>query len=354
MKRVAVVLFNLGGPTDLKAVKPFLFNLFNDPQILRMPAFLRFILAKLISTLRYKKARGIYERMGGKSPLVEHTVAQGHALEKAYQDVALQALIHKPFDLKTFVCMRYWHPLSPAVIKDLENYAPDALVLLPLYPQYSTTTTQSSFMDFHRHLKKSPTLTQCLTYFVGCYPTHPNLIDAFVENLQTCLDKSTPHGRPIILFSAHGLPQDIVDQGDPYPIHIEATSNQVIHQLKDTVGDIFDTKICYQSKVGPKKWLEPATADMIKTFAQDKRPLIVVPIAFVSDHSETLVELDQDYKKLALDYGAPSYERCQSLNTHPKFIQGLLDLVLMSLQKKDTEQERLCPKGSACGCKNNK
>ncbi|MDP3372496.1 MAG: ferrochelatase [Candidatus Paracaedibacteraceae bacterium] len=323
MPRIAVVLLNLGGPDTLTAVKPFLFNMFSDWAILRMPKVPRYILAKLISTLRNKKAKGIYARMGGGSPLLQNTKTQAAALEAVLKESGM--------DAKVFVCMRYWHPMSAEVSAEVNAFAPDRIVLLPLYPQYSTTTTQSSFRDWHKTWAGAnyPVTT---THMINSYQTDRSMIASFVDLAIPLVRKALGYGRPMLLLSAHGLPQSIIDAGDPYQVQVEQTAEAFATELKTQFGDVFDSIVCYQSRVGPKKWIDPATDHVIEKMAAEKRPLVVVPIAFVSDHSETLVELDQDYHDLAREHGAPYYGRVPSLACHPLFIDGLALKVYGAIQ----------------------
>ncbi|MES2253342.1 MAG: ferrochelatase [Pseudomonadota bacterium] len=341
MSKIAVVLFNLGGPDTLAAVRPFLFNLFNDPAILRMPKVLRYLLAKLISGLRANKARGIYARMGGGSPLLPNTVAQAKALGAA--------LIAEGMDARVFVCMRYWHPMSAEVVQEVFDFAPDEIVLLPLYPQFSTTTTGSSIDDWNKAWQTAG-LSSIPTHSIGCYPTDTNLVAAFADLSMPLINEALAHVRPMILLSAHGLPQSIVDAGDPYQCQVEQTAMHIERELRVRFGDVFDTTICYQSRVGPKKWIEPSTDTVIKGAAAQKRPIIVVPVAFVSDHSETLVELDQDYRDLALANGASFYGRVPSLACHPLFIKALILRIQKALRK--DKCENLCKDDMICFCKN--
>ena len=323
MPKTAVVLFNLGGPDTQGAVKPFLFNLFNDPAILRIPAVPRYLLAKLISGLRTQKARGIYARMGGGSPIVPNTIAQAQALETALNGQGLNA--------KTFVCMRYWHPMSTEVVRAVHAFAPDRIILLPLYPQFSTTTTQSSFDDWHKTWQTAG-LAPIPTHTIESYQTDENLIAAFADLSVPVIKDAETHGRPMVLFSAHGLPQSIIDAGDPYQQQVEQTATHLEVHLRSHLGDTFDSIVCYQSRVGPKKWIDPSTESTIKIAAEQKRPIVVIPVAFVSDHSETLVELDQDYRDLAKQCGAPYYGRVPSLACHPQFIEALTKQVFATIK----------------------
>ena len=311
-KKTAVILFNLGGPDSLKAVKPFLFNLFADKAIIRLPQPFRYLLAQFISKTRTKKATGIYQKMGGKSPLLENTVAQAKALE--------ESLKGEGSDYKVFISMRYWHPFTEETVKEVKKYNPDEVILLPLYPHYSTTTTESSFKEWYRASKDINVPTR----EIESYPLDELFLKAHVETLIPIYKQALQYGRPRILFSAHSLPQKIVDDGDPYQKQTMQTAQAIISSLE---GDI-DSVVCYQSRVGRLKWLEPTTDAEIKRAAADKVPVVVVPISFVSEHSETLVELDIDYRDLAEGLGIPFYGRVPTLSCHPLFIEALKKKVL--------------------------
>jgi protoporphyrin/coproporphyrin ferrochelatase len=317
-KKIAVVLMNLGGPDSLDAVRPFLFNLFNDPAIIRIPQPFRYCLAWLISTLRCQKAKGIYEKLGGKSPLLSNTILQQNALLDGLQSIYPNISIH--------ICMRYWHPMVDEVMQELLENQPDHIVLLPLYPQYSTTTTGSSVRQMEDAIKSSNLKSK--VYVINDYPTDPSFIAAHVNLIQQCLNKPLG-GHVRILFSAHGVPQDVIDEGDPY----EKQIHQTVSKIMETFSK-YDHRICYQSKVGPKKWLGPSIHEMIEEASRDKVSVLVVPIAFVSDHSETLVELDVDYKEMASRLNVP-YQRVPVLGTHSLFIESLKNLVIQAVGQGD-------------------
>lgn len=328
--KTAIVLFNLGGPDALSAVEPFLFNLFNDPAIIKLPQPFRYVLAKLISKKRaQKKAIPIYEKMGGKSPILENTKAQADALKSALSSHG---------NVEIFICMRYWHPMAKEVVKQVKNYAPDNIILLSLYPQYSTTTTQSSLDDFAKHAKHAglnvPTRTVC------CYATHPDFIAAQAELIRPYYENAEKIAKPLLLLSAHGLPEKIIAAGDPYQKQVEATSAAIVNALNI---EGLESVTCYQSRVGPLKWIGPDTEEVIKETAAAGRPIVLAPVAFVSEHSETLVELDIDYKKLCDELGMPHYYRVPTVSVHPTFIECLKQLCLMV--KAD---EALCETPQAC------
>lgn len=301
--KTAVVLFNLGGPDKIENVESFLFNLFNDRAIIDLPNPFRKLLAKFISSRRKIKAEGIYNQIGGKSPILEFTQAQADALQASLGE-----------NYKVFICMRYWHPMSYQVSLDVAKYNPDKIVMLPLYPQYSTTTSASSFKDF----KNQKPIQQFAIKEVNSYHLHPDFIDAHVDLIKPAV-QNFPEAR--VLFSAHGLPEKVIKKGDPYQKQVEETSATVAAKLA-----IKDWKVCYQSKVGPLPWLKPNSSDEIELAGKEGKDVILVPISFVSEHSETLVELDIDFRKLAEEAGVPNYIRIPALGTHPQFIKALKDL----------------------------
>ena len=314
MPRRAIVLFNLGGPLTLEDVRPFLHNLFSDPAILRVPTFVRRFLAWWISKKRTPEAQKIYRHLGGGSPLLKNTLSQAEALEKV--------LSEQGEEVKVFVCMRYWHPRAEEVVAQVKAWEPDNVILLPLYPQFSTTTTGSSLLEWRQETRRQGLMIP--EQVVGCYPTQKKWVQSLASGVLKALKKN-PKTR--VLFSAHGLPLSIVRQGDPYPKHVEKTAQAVV-DLLGKKNTSFDWLVSYQSRVGPMKWLTPSTEDEIVRAGKEGRPLIVVPVAFVSEHSETLVELDVEYRELALKAGVPSYDRVAAVGLNPEFIEGLKDLVL--------------------------
>lgn len=335
MSKTAVVLFNLGGPDRPAAVEPFLFNLFFDPAIIRLPAPLRWLIARLVSRRRAPVAREIYRELGGGSPLLKNTEAQAKALTAALEARGLGPV-------KVFIAMRYWHPRARETAREAAAYAPERVILLPLYPQYSTTTTASSLREWRREAKAAGVTAPA--HAVCCYPEEPGFVDAVVEGLRRAL-RALDHDRPPrVLFSAHGLPKKIVDQGDPYQWQVEQSVAAVLRRL----GEVnLDWQICYQSRVGPLEWIGPATDSAIEKAAREGRPIVVVPIAFVSEHSETLVELDIEYRRLAEESGAPAYVRVPTVATATPFIEGLADLVEGALRTAlplcSQAGGRLCP-----------
>ncbi len=337
MSKIAVVLFNLGGPDGPDAVQPFLFNLFNDPAIIGLPNPFRWLLAKLISKRRAPTARAIYDHIGGKSPLLELTAAQATALGEQ-----LNADLGDDRTARVFVAMRYWHPMSDAVVADVAAFGPDEIVLLPLYPQYSTTTTGSSVKEWHRAAAAMG--LQAPTRVVCCYPEAAPFLDAHALAIGAALKAASEHGKPRLLFSAHGLPKKIVAAGDPYAWQVEQTAAAVAARLDDPE---LDWLVCYQSRVGPLEWIGPATEDELGRAGRDGVPVVVVPIAFISEHSETLVELDIEYREVAKHAGVPAYVRVPALGTAPGYIDTLVDAVRGSLARDvgtcAASGKRVCP-----------
>ena len=319
MSRTAVVLMNLGGPDSLDAVEPFLRNLFRDPAIIGAPRPVRWLLARLIARRRGPEAREIYRSIGGRSPLLEETEAQAAALRQALADLG---------EVEVAVAMRYWHPMSDEATRRVAAFRPDQIVLLPLYPQFSTTTTASS-VDAWRKAAHAAHAAHAAgiaapTRAVCCYPRENGLIAAHAALIEPLLAAAAEAGKPRVLFSAHGLPKRVVARGDPYQWQIEETARHIVTRLG---RDDLDWAVCYQSKVGPLAWLEPSTVDELDRAGRDRVPVVVVPIAFVSEHSETLVELDVTYRDHARAAGVPAYHRVPALGTHPAFIEGLAGLV---------------------------
>ena len=338
MKRLAIVLFNLGGPDGPDAVKPFLFNLFNDPAIIGAPGPIRWALAKFISSKRAPVAREIYSHMGGKSPILELTNDQARALDAALAEMYPDA------EIKSFVCMRYWHPMSADVASDVKAFDPDQIVLLPLYPQFSTSTTASSFDDWMTAAAQAgidaPTKRVC------CYPTENGFIKAQASLLLSAIADvraQAPDAKVRVLYSAHGLPKKIVEgKGDPYPRHVELGAQAIADAVAAQGGQPDEWLVSYQSRVGPLEWIGPSTEDEIERAGKEGCALVVLPIAFVSEHSETLVELDIEYRELADAHGAKAYVRVPAVGTHADFIDGLAKLVQGAMACGDDP----CPQGT--------
>jgi ferrochelatase len=320
MPRVAVVLFNLGGPDRPEAVEPFLVNLFGDPAIISVPWPVRPLLARLIARRRAPTARSIYAELGGGSPLLSLTRKQAAALEACLKTDGIEA--------RAFVCMRYWHPMSDEAAREVAAWNPERIVLLPLYPQFSTTTTESSFKDWRRAAAEAG--LDRPTHAVCCYPVEDGFVAAEADLTARALAEAAEAGKPRVLFSAHGLPKRVVARGDPYPRQIEAAAAAIAARLRLAAEDWV---VCYQSRVGPLEWIGPSTEDEIARAGREHVPVAVVPIAFVSEHSETLVELDIEYRRRAESAGVPAYVRAPAVGEHPLFIAGLAGLVRAALSR---------------------
>jgi ferrochelatase len=342
-RRIAVVLFNLGGPDNQAAVKPFLFNLFSDPAIITLPNPLRWLVARLISRRRAPIAGEIYRQMGGGSPIVANTEEQASALAASLDDIGA---------VRTFICMRYWHPMTSAVVKAVKEFAADEIILLPLYPQFSTTTTASSY-----RLWQSEAARQGLTSpskLICCYPVESGFIAAVAHRTAAGLGEAqrlAPEAEPLVVFSAHGLPKKIVDAGDPYVEQVKAGVAAIAAALSLPSARWI---VAFQSRVGPLEWVKPATEDVIRDAARQGRAIVVVPVAFVSEHSETLVELDIEYRHLAEQEKAAAYIRVPTVKADPDFIRGLAELVRKALKQNGEIQagtgQSCCLPGSQCLC----
>ena len=334
--KLAVVLFNLGGPDSPETVEPFLFNLFRDPAILALPDFLRRPLARFIAHRRAPVAAEIYAKIGGRSPILEETLAQGRALERALGK----------HETRAFVAMRYSKPFGDDAARDVAAWAPDRIVLLPLYPQFSKTTSGSSFKDWQRAAAAAGiTVPQSR---VCCYPWQSGFVESLAELTRETVAKARPEMSYRYLLSAHGLPERIVASGDPYRWQVERTAAALVERL-----GIEDWTICYQSRVGPLKWIGPPTDGEIRRAGAEGKGVVVVPISFVSEHSETLVEPDIDYRMLAREAGVRDYLRVPAVGVRAPFIAGLARLVLQSLEQREPVtcgDGRICPAmHKACG-----
>lgn len=344
---IGIILLNLGGPDSLQAIRPFLYNLFSDRQVIPLgPPFLQKLLAKLISTIRSKKTEKMYRLIGGKSPIRDITKAQAKALEEALNgQMAFTVQKAKALDnrlFKVYIGMRYWHPLIEDVIPGIYEDGIRKLIALSLYPQYSVATSGSSFAKFSEVTDHYGIETVC----IPSWHSHPLYIDALVEvikkGLESFCQKINPplppftksasegiagsHNNVHVLFSAHSLPKKIIDQGDPY-----------VDQTMETIGEIagripLTWHLSYQSRSGPVEWLGPSTDKKLEELARKGvKNVLIVPISFVSDHIETLYEIDILFKKSAEKLGI-RLERTDSLNTRPKFIEALKDIVKRNLQ----------------------
>ena len=314
-RRLGIVLFQLGGPDTLDAIEPFLFNLFCDPDIIDFP-FARIgrrPLAKLISTTRAKKVQHHYSVIGGGSPIRRFTEAQGRALERTLVDFGV--------DATCVVAMRYWHPFTREAIEQLEAVHPDEIVLLPMYPQYSTTTTGSSLNEWNRLFTPNGAPIRCVQDFYR----NPMYLDAVVEKVEEALARFVRPGGVELVFSAHSVPIQVIQKGDPYQRQIEETVSLVMERG----GWPNRHRLCYQSKVGASKWLQPTLRGTLRDLGeQGAKQVCVVPISFVSDHVETLGEIDHEAREQAEQLGITQFEMSAGLNDSPKFIAALADVVM--------------------------
>ncbi len=319
-KKTAVVVFNMGGPDSPEAVRPFLRNLFSDPAIINLPNPFRAALAQVISRSRAVSARKTYALIGGASPLLPQSQAQAEALETWLRS-------RKPDqDIKSFVAMRYWQPQIKQVQAQIARWGVEQVILLPLYPQFSTTTTGSFFKAWEQTGRVLPEPVK-----INNYATDEDFIGAHARQIIKTHEQNGSPQNVRLIFTAHGLPQRIVDAGDPYPEHIAKTCAAIKRRLPKTLGD---TVIAYQSKVGPLAWIGPSTLDEIARAAKDNKGVLLVPVAFVSEHVETLVELDIDYRQQAEQMGIKRYDRVPTLGLEPGFIRCLGRQVLHILEQK--------------------
>jgi len=310
----AIILFNLGGPDKLENVEPFLFNLFYDPAILNIPSFIRYPLAKFIAKRRAPIAKNIYKELGGSSPILKLTKEQA---------VALELNLNKSDNrskYKCFVFMRCWHPRAEKVIKEVIDYNPDEVILMPLYPQYSAATSGSSIKEWKDICLKNDFKKKTNT--ICCYPTDKNFIQAHKDEIIKVIENLVNFK---LIFSAHGLPEKNIKKGDPYQWQVEQSVNQIVKSLN--IKDL-DWILSYQSRVGPLKWIGPSTEDIIVENSKLGKHIVLVPIAFVSEHSETLVELDIEYKELAKKNGCKNYSRVPALGINKNYIKSMTDLII--------------------------
>jgi ferrochelatase len=310
----AVILFNLGGPDKLENVEPFLFNLFNDPAILNLPTILRYPLAKLISSRRAPTAKKIYQELGGSSPILKLTEEQSKALESKLN------IDDENSEYKCFIVMRCWHPRAEEVLENVKIFNPDEIILMPLYPQYSAATSGSSIKEWKDICKKKNIKIKTST--ICCYPTDDNFVMAHREEIIKKIDKLENFK---LIFSAHGLPEKNIKKGDPYQWQVEQSVNKIVKSLN--IQDL-DWILSYQSRVGPLKWIGPSTEDIIVENSKAGKHIVLVPIAFVSEHSETLVELDIEYKEIADKNGCKNYTRVPALGTNEYYIKAMSDLII--------------------------
>ena len=339
----AIILFNLGGPDKLENVEPFLFNLFNDPAILNLPTFLRYPLAKLISNRRAPVAKKIYAELGGSSPILKLTKKQSNALEIKLNQT------QEEDEYKCFIIMRCWNPRAKDVIKDVQLYGPDEVVLMPLYPQYSAATSGSSIKEWKDVCKKNNYHVKTST--ICCYPTDQNFINAHTKEIKKKI-KDLKNFK--LIFSAHGLPEKNIKKGDPYQWQVEQSVKKIVESLND---ENLDWILSYQSRVGPLKWIGPSTETIIIENSKIGKHIVLVPIAFVSEHSETLVELDIEYKEIADANGCKNYTRVPALGINEDFIKTMSELIIKKNEYKINENlyppKIQCPSNfKKCPCLN--
>ncbi|MDZ4775414.1 MAG: ferrochelatase [Alphaproteobacteria bacterium] len=329
LRKVAVILFNLGGPDGPDAVRPFLFNLFSDKRIIAAPAPVRLAIATLISTTRAPSARKNYALMGGGSPIVPETQAQLDALQARLAPTATH-------EFRVFMAMRYWKPFAKDAAAAALAWGANEAVLLPLYPQFSTTTTASA-RDAWAKVFPGPTRVAC------CYPTEAGVAQAHADAILAAWKLGGSPDKSRVLFSAHGLPQRVVNAGDPYQWQVE----QTVAAVRALLPPDWDFRTCYQSRVGPLKWIGPSTVESLEEAGRDGVGVIVSPIAFVSEHIETLVELDVEYAEMAHELGLPFYLRAKAPGVADAFIDGLARVTRRAVD--DTQGiasatgARLCP-----------
>jgi len=318
-RRVGIVLFQLGGPDTLEAIEPFLYNLFCDPDIIDFP-FARIgrkPLAKLISTTRARKVQHHYATIGGGSPIRRHTERQARALETHLRS--------RGMDAHCFVAMRYWHPFTAEAIEQLRAAECDEVVLLPLYPQYSSTTTGSSLNEWRRLFCDDVPVHRVETFY-----RDPLYLEAVAEKVNEALARFPFSNRPEIVFSAHSVPMSVIEKGDPYKRQIEET----VQLLMERGGWSNPHRLCYQSKVGASRWLQPSLRQTLQNLSAERvREVCVVPVAFVSDHVETLGEIDHEAREQAQRLGVVQFEMSAGLNDSPRFIQALGQIVQKTLEQ---------------------
>ena len=316
----AIILFNLGGPDKIENVEPFLFNLFNDPAILNLPTFLRYPLAKLISNRRAPVAKKIYEKLGGSSPILKLTKEQSNALEKELNQTQTED------EYKCFIVMRCWNPRAKDVIKDVQLFNPNEIILMPLYPQYSAATSGSSIKEWKDVSKRNN--YEIKTSTICCYPTDQNFINAHTKEIKKKIEGIKNFK---LIFSAHGLPEKNIRKGDPYQWQVEQSVEKIVSHLN---FKNLDWVLSYQSRVGPLKWIGPSTEDIIVENSKVGKHIVLVPIAFVSEHSETLVELDIEYKEIADANGCKNYTRVPALGINEDFIKAMSELIIKKKEYK--------------------
>ena len=327
MARVGILLLNLGGPERIQDVGPFLYNLFADPEIIRLPnPILQKPLAWLISTLRSSKSQEAYRSIGGGSPLRRITEQQARELQSL--------LRQRGVDATSYVAMRYWHPFTESAVADITADGIDEVVVLPLYPHFSISTSGSSFRELQRLRQMDERFEALPLRCIRSWYDHPGYVRSMAELIAEQVRASDDVEHAHIFFSAHGVPKSYVEEaGDPYQQEIEACTALIMAELEAIVGHSNPHTLAYQSRVGPVEWLKPYTEEALEELGRAKtQDLVVVPISFVSEHIETLEEIDIEYRELATESGVVNFRRVRALDTYPPFIAGLADLVVASLE----------------------
>jgi ferrochelatase len=313
---LGILLFNLGGPEKLEDVRPFLFKLFADPEIIKIPGVFRVPLAAFIAVTRAPKSRGYYKKIGGGSPLRRDTEAQGRAL--------VAALAARGIEAKSYVGMRAWHPFIDEAVDQMVADGVSEILVLPLYPQFSVSTTGSSTKELYRILQRRGGLRHIRRRYVTKWHDHPGYVDSVVRRIEEQLPHFPDSASVHLLFSAHSIPVSYVERGDPYQRQTEETVRLVL----DRLGRPLEHTLAYQSKVGPVKWLEPPTDKMIGELGRRGiDQVLAIPISFVSDHIETLYEIDIMYQDLAREAGITHFRRTEALGLDPSFVEALADIV---------------------------
>jgi ferrochelatase len=327
MSRVGILLLNLGGPERIQDVGPFLYNLFADPEIIRLPnPILQKPLAWLISTLRSSKSQKAYRSIGGGSPLRRITEQQARELQSL--------LRQRGVDATSYVAMRYWHPFTESAVADIKADGIDEVVVLPLYPHFSISTSGSSFRELQRLRQMDERFEALPLRCIRSWYDHPGYVRSMAELIAEQVLASDDVQKAHIFFSAHGVPKSYVeDAGDPYQQEIQACTALIMAEVEAIVGHSNPHTLAYQSRVGPVEWLKPYTEEALEELGKAKtQDLVVVPISFVSEHIETLEEIDIEYRELATESGVVNFRRVRALDTYPPFIAGLADLVVSSLE----------------------
>jgi ferrochelatase len=321
-----VILFNLGGPETLADVRPFLFRLFSDPDIIRIRSKLvRNTLAWLIATARQQKSRNLYRQIGGGSPLRKITEGQAKALE--------ERLAMRGFPARVYVGMRCWKPTIDEAVEQARRDGITQLIAFPLFPQFSVTTTGSCFGYFRSVAQQTGLAATARIAYVDAWYSEPLYIESIVELIQDSLKgfSETDPEKIRLLYSAHSIPARYVKEGDPY---VEQTQ-MTVALINERLGNVVPSRLAFQSKIGPVRWLEPSTREVLEEFGRTGvGRVLAIPISFVSDHIETLQEIDILYKQVAIDAGIKEFRRAASLNLHPKFIDGLANIAIAAFQER--------------------